>query len=718
MQYLVLRASKYLLLLLLILSTSLSAVADTNLPTEPKRNSAPDLGLLDPIKDTLSGRAWLMAEGLDPGLKSRPGWDPLTRLNWRELGAGAFPAPTLQSAGGFLVPYRSPAPAFSRDILISRDFSGSPLQTEPHIAVNPYDPDHIIVGMIDYSFPSSTTYVSWDGGASWEGPNQGGYLPDDRVSGGDPVLVFDRNENAYMASISIGIEEFSVGPVFSSSIVSSIAVAKSEDGGYTWPQMVSTARSDVSISEQQIDPSGRLRGAVEIGFLDKPWMTIGPDPEDPDKDILYVTYVEFILYYQIIYTGELPLLLSREMATTIRVVRSENEGLTWSDPVPAGPTVRRVFGQVDSPSGAPGMFGSDRALQGGRPIIGKDGTVYVTWLDSTDDGSMEGLGEMYISKSTDKGQTFSTPTIATVFNELPFRPRNAFFRYWGSSFPRLSIGPNNELYLVYVGRPVEKPRDDGDVYFIRSLDGGETWSTPIHLNDDEGESLQFFPELDVGPDGTIHVMWGDMRDDPAHLRYHIYYTSSKDSGKTWGFEIEELGIRALDTRVSDFGSNPNRGFPYGLFLGDYFGIAATEGDVYLVWADTRMGEFGGINQKIAFARQRSIRKPDIFVSPSAGPGGQSITIQGFNFQPDMNVMIQLEDATIATARSNTEGRFTTGVYVPVTGEGPQMLRVFDESGNFASTSFYTEFGFGDIKELYEDLLRQLQRMNENIEDKE
>ena len=34
--------------------------------------------------------------------------------------------------------------------------------------------------------------ISVDGGQTWEGPVQAGYLPDDRVSGGDPVLDFDK----------------------------------------------------------------------------------------------------------------------------------------------------------------------------------------------------------------------------------------------------------------------------------------------------------------------------------------------------------------------------------------------------------------------------------------------------------------------------------------------------------------------------------------------
>jgi hypothetical protein len=185
----------------------------------------------------------------------------------------------------------------------------------------------------------------------------------------------------------------------------------------------------------------------------------------------------------------------------------------------------------------------------------------------------------------------------------------------------------------------------------------------VRLNDDQGAALQFFPEIAVGPDSVVHVMWADMRDDPSQVRYNIYYTRSTDAGRTWGFESKELGYTAKDTRVTDFGSNPNRGFPGGQFLGDYMGITASSTDVYMVWPDTRLAEFGGVNQKIGFARQRAIKAPDIFLSPSAGAGGQAVTIQGFNFQPQMNIVIQLQDAVIASARTNQDGRFTAPLYM-------------------------------------------------------
>jgi parvulin-like peptidyl-prolyl isomerase len=119
----------------------------------------------------------------------------------------------------------------------------------------------------------------------------------------------------------------------------------------------------------------------------------------------------------------------------------------------------------------------------------------------------------------------------------------------------------------------------------------------------------------------------------------------------------------------------------------------------MIWPDARLGEFGGFNQKIGFARQRTIKQPEIFVSPNAGPGGQNITLQGFNYQPDSTVFVLLGDAVVATARTNLEGRFSTAFFMPITAEGAQNMRVVDASGNLATASYFTDFGFNNIQTL-------------------
>jgi hypothetical protein len=662
------------------------------------------IDLLGPAGDVLSSQAWLRAAGADPVAAAAAAGqfgDPAFSPGLTDTGGSTQ---RTQAAGaGAPVPFREPGPAFSRNILVTRDFSNAPFQTEPHIEANPNDPEHLVLGVIDYAFPGNSVYVSFDGGERWEGPNQVPYLLDDLGAGGDPVMAFDSDGNVYTNYISIGIDEFNLGPIEVAAQVSSIAVAKSEDEGFSWPVQISAARSRVNAANLEDDRFGRPTGIVDISFLDKPWMTVGPHPESPEQDVIYVTYTNFDISYEIYWDGQIPLLLPTEMRTTIELVKSEDGGLTWTDPLGVSPTVRRGYGERGDGSGAAGVFGTQRVVQGSQPEVAPDGTVYVAWVDSTDDRSQEGVGEIYIASSTDGGDTFGSPIVASVFNETTFRPRNAFFRFWASSFPQIAVGPEGELYITYVGRPADKPDDDGDVFLVRSLDEGATWSRPQVLNDDDTSFTQLFPAIDVDPAGSVHVMWGDMRDDPAHSRYHIYYTRSDDQGETFGFTNEELGLSVGDTRVSDFASNPNYAFPNGLFIGDYFSITATEEDVHMAWADARLGEFGPVNQKIAVARTEAVDSPEIFINPPSGPGGQQVTLQGFSFQPDMGVFVQLGDSTISQLRTNQDGEFSANIYMPITSEGSQTVTVFDESGNGASTSYFTEFGFGNIADQLEDL---------------
>ena len=137
--------------------------------------------------------------------------------------------------------------------------------------------------------------------------------------------------------------------------------------------------------------------------------------------------------------------------------------------------------------------------------------------------------------------------------------------------------------------------------------------------------------------------------------------------------------------------------------------------MYLVWADTRLGEYGGPNQKIGFARRQSVPGPEVFLSPSSGPGGQQVTLQGFGYQAQMNVYVQLGDSTIATARTDRNGDFAVVLYMPVTSEGDQPLSAVDESGNIATTSYFTEFGIDSIQQQNEELQAQLDEIQRSLQ---
>ncbi len=658
---------------------------------------------LEQFREMLSGRSWLITSGLDPvlgiGLDGRKEAPPSS-------GGGS---PSWQAGGGgaALVPFRDPSAKFSRNVLIPNDFSQSPFQTEPSIAVDPKDPDHIIVGMIDYNFPNMVTYSSIDGGATWEGPQPARYPRSDLASAGDPVVAFDSKGNAYYAYISLDIEEYTVGPLLGSAVVSRISMVRSTDGGFTWEDPVQTSRSELNTTSLP-SSDGRIRGEIEIGFLDKPWMTIGPHPDDPTKDMIYVVYTNFIQTVSIFWIDEMPFLANPQLETVISMVHSDDDGVTWSEPFEVSPRAvyTILFNPITQEEGVGQVTSARQVVQGPDVAVAPDGTVYVTWLDTTGDDSFQGLAEIYVSRSDDAGETFERPRRASGFLEPGFRSRTSIFRSWSSAFPKLGIGPDGDLHVLWVAIPTNDPEDDGDVFTVSSTDKGRTWSRRVQVNDDDTDHFQFFPELAVDPAGTLHAMWGDFRDDPFQVSYHIYYASSEDGGKTW----------SQNSRVSDFPSNPNRAFPGGRFIGDYFGITATEEDVYMVWADGRLGEFGPPNQKIGFARKRLMPAPSVFISPPSGPGGSDVVVQGFNFQPRKDIFIEVGGVIVSTTRTQDEGRFTAQIFVPISGKGAHTVRAIDSSGNVASTSFFMDFGFDTIEETtdkLDDLIEKVETLGQD-----
>jgi hypothetical protein len=657
-------------------------------------------GLTNPPRELLSSGASIMLE--QASALSRGEADPYFGAVAASGSSGATSAQQ--------VPFRNPAPAFSRNLLITRNFGYFPVQTEPHIAVNPLDPEHLVVGAIDYNMGSvMSTYTSFDGGETWMGPSQVPRFREDLAGAGDPVVSFDRDGNVYITMLSVGVRDFQIGSIISDALVLNMAVSKSTDDGLTWSDPILASEGTV-VTVSQLDEAGKERGTVTFVDLDKPWMTVGPHPDDPERDVIYLSYTEFESTYSIMYADELAFFSVPVVATTIKVLVSEDGGASWRDPVAASPKVFYGAG-IGATPGTTSMRQTGgvnlvaRLVQGSQVAVLPDGTLATAYYDSTDDGIATGLATVMVAMSEDAGRTFSDPVMAGAHRETPFRLRTAEYRYGG--LPAMAAGPNGEIYIVQTVRPVERANDDSDVYLFRSFDKGQTWEEPVRVDGDTTDAAQFFAQVAVSPDGVVHIMWGDHRDDPVRLRYHIYYTQSTDRGETFGFTLPDQNFTAPDTRVTDFPSNPMKGFPNGRFIGDYFGITATEDDVYLVWADTRLGEFGGIGQQIGFARKTAIGPPSLFLSPPSGSAGRIVDVQGFNFQPEANVTLYVSGVATSFLRTDENGLFQTSIYMPLTGEGPTQISAYDETGNVATASFFTEFGFDTLQRTLEDLEQRI-----------
>jgi hypothetical protein len=142
-----------------------------------------------------------------------------------------------------------------------------------------------------------------------------------------------------------------------------------------------------------------------------------------------------------------------------------------------------------------------------------------------------------------------------------------------------SSGPNaGNLYVLC---SVDPPgADPMDVHFVRSTDGGVSWTAPMKVNDNpDSTSWQWFGTMAVAPTGRIDAIWLDTRDNPGSVSSSLYHAYSIDGGTSW----------SANARLSDE-FNPLVGWPQQDKLGDYYDMVSDENGAHIAWAATFNGE--------------------------------------------------------------------------------------------------------------------------------
>ncbi|HEX6509306.1 MAG TPA: sialidase family protein, partial [Chloroflexota bacterium] len=175
-----------------------------------------------------------------------------------------------------------------------------------------------------------------------------------------------------------------------------------------------------------------------------------------------------------------------------------------------------------------------------------------------------------VMRSTDKGLTWSKPTIIAPLDAVQVvDPATGQPARTGDQGADITVDPNSgALYIAWEDARFSNGAYDG-IAFSKSVDGGQTWSTPIEINHAPTVAA-FTPNVQVASDGTVGVGYYDFRNDnpttdPLLTDYWLVH--SHDGGSTWTDETR-ITPTSFDLTTAPFVDTR------GYFLGDYEGLAA------------------------------------------------------------------------------------------------------------------------------------------------
>jgi hypothetical protein len=145
---------------------------------------------------------------------------------------------------------------------------------------------------------------------------------------------------------------------------------------------------------------------------------------------------------------------------------------------------------------------------------------------------------------------------------------------------RSGTSTNDNVYVLASVQP-SGFSDGSDVMFVRSTNGGMTFSAPRRINDDPVNHTKWhwFGTLSVAPSGRIDVVWYDTRNSPNNVTSQLFYSFSTDGGNTWSPNV------AVSNPF-----NPFVGYPNQSKLGDYITVVSDDDSANVAYAATFNGE--------------------------------------------------------------------------------------------------------------------------------
>ena len=435
-------------------------------------------------------------------------------------------------------------------------------------------------------------YESFDGGLTW--PIQG-HVPgyEGWTDNTDPVGAFDPWGNFYSLVLPYqfyydnhGFKKYANGSSQTNPTVPPEAIAVS-----VRPSGSDDANDWITTRDGQPDYIDTAKNA-NTSDPDKQWIAIDTNPSSPHYGRVYAMWTVFVINPSVLYVSHAD-------------ASPDGTHTDWSAPLEL-PTIK-------------GKRWDSYLL----PHIAPDGTV---WTTITNNPMQQGFSsnDFYVIWSEDGGESWQGPLPVIKDVATPTYLNTTFREGIVNTFAvgnTLSLQGSYPLYVSF---------EDGssglsNIYLMASYDGGQTWTTPIQVNDNAGPTEALQPNLHVAPNGTVAVTFYDRRlacpasGSPDVAGSGIAFDPLADGGESnycintaiqfyepdltpIGHNIR-LSQKTWDPQLSAL--HPSCICTSGTFIGDYFGIDSTPtGSTYV----TSVSTFNHSGENPFFHQQQIVAK--------------------------------------------------------------------------------------------------------------